>query len=93
MSPLQKYLYELVIKHFGSPREPSKITRISRAKIIREMDYILTQWALDVCCGNQVKAAKLLTLNRNTLKSNMLRNDIKPRKDSVALFMDSLLVK
>ena len=48
-------------------------------RIIQEVERPLIMHALAACKGNQVQAAKLLGLNRNTLRKKLAELDIKAR--------------
>ena len=49
-------------------------------RVINEIEYPLIQIALKACGGNQVKCAKLLGLNRNTLRKKLEQSDISVTK-------------
>ena len=49
-------------------------------RVIKEIEYPLIQIALKACGGNQVKCAKLLGLNRNTLRKKLEQSDISVTK-------------
>jgi DNA-binding protein Fis len=47
-------------------------------KVIDDIERILIEKALERSCGNQITAAKMLGLNRNTLHSKIKRLHIDP---------------
>ncbi len=50
------------------------------ARIVREVERPLIQLSLEATQGNQLRAAALLGLNRNTLRKKIRELDIRPRR-------------
>lgn len=80
-----KDLSELVENHmanyfasFGSELPPDGLYD----RVLRQVEYPLLTAALSATRGNQIKAAQLLGLNRNTLRSRIKNLDIKVIKTS-----------
>lgn len=63
---------------FGSDLPPSGLYE----RVLRQMEIPLLTAALSATRGNQIKAAELLGLNRNTLRSRIKNLDIKVIKSS-----------
>jgi two-component system, NtrC family, nitrogen regulation response regulator GlnG len=47
-------------------------------KMLEAIEKPLIETALEKACGNQIKAAKILGLNRNTLRTKMKKFRINP---------------
>ncbi|MGD1955050.1 MAG: nitrogen regulation protein NR(I) [Sphingomonadales bacterium] len=54
------------------------------SRIVREIERPLLTRTLNACSGNQLKAAKLLGLNRNTLRKKLQDHDMMPTRGSRA---------
>jgi two-component system nitrogen regulation response regulator GlnG len=71
-SAMERYLFELFRGHGDSLPPPGLYHRI-----LRELEYPLISAALAATRGNQIKAAELLGLNRNTLRKKVRDLDIR----------------
>jgi two-component system, NtrC family, nitrogen regulation response regulator GlnG len=69
---MERHLSELFHEHGASLPPPGLYHRI-----LREIEYPLISAALAATRGNQIKAAELLGLNRNTLRKKVRDLDIK----------------
>ncbi len=50
------------------------------ARVLREVELPLLMLALEATDGNQIQAARLLGLNRNTLRKKMCAHGIDPQR-------------
>ena len=71
-SAMERHLSEIFHAHGASLPPPGLYHRI-----LREVEYPLISAALSATRGNQVKAAELLGLNRNTLRKKVRELDIR----------------
>ncbi|VTZ28144.1 DNA-binding transcriptional regulator NtrC (fragment) [Methylocella tundrae] len=71
-SAMERHLSELFRGHGDSLPPPGLYHRI-----LRELEYPLISAALAATRGNQIKAAELLGLNRNTLRKKVRDLDIR----------------
>src|SRR5262249_49164669 len=71
-SAMEQYLGELFHEHGDSLPPPGLYHRV-----LREIEYPLISAALAATKGNQIKAAELLGLNRNTLRKKVRELDIR----------------
>jgi two-component system, NtrC family, nitrogen regulation response regulator GlnG len=69
---MERHLAELFHKHGAGMPPPGLYHRI-----LRELEYPLISAALAATRGNQIKAAELLGLNRNTLRKKVRDLDIR----------------
>ena len=69
---MERHLSELFRSHGDSLPPPGLYHRI-----LRELEYPLISAALAATRGNQIKAAELLGLNRNTLRKKVRDLDIR----------------
>lgn len=60
-------------------KRPGNEGRLYREFILR-VEKPLIEWSLKRAWGNQIKAAKILGLNRNTIRSKIKKLDIDPRR-------------
>ena len=70
-SSVEKHLIRYFESHEGSLPPPGLYNRI-----LREIEYPLISLSLNASKGNQLKAAKLLGINRNTLRKKISELDI-----------------
>jgi two-component system nitrogen regulation response regulator GlnG len=71
-SAMERYLSELFHEHGAGLPPPGLYHRI-----LREIEYPLISAVLAATRGNQIKAAELLGLNRNTLRKKVRDLDIR----------------
>ena len=70
-SSIEKHLIRYFESHEGALPPPGLYNRI-----LREIEYPLISLSLNASKGNQIKAAKLLGMNRNTLRKKISELDI-----------------
>ena len=63
---------------------PTSNVRAARVNILQEMERPLLTICLEATRGNQIKAAELLGLNRNTLRKKLRELDIRARRPGTA---------
>ncbi|MDR1560840.1 MAG: Fis family transcriptional regulator [Holosporaceae bacterium] len=69
---IEKHLERYFALHKGEAIPPGLYERI-----LREVEKIVFETTLRYANGNQLKAAKTLGINRNTLRKKMLNNQLK----------------
>jgi len=92
MTPLQKEMYDLIVKNFGDPQKIRfmKSAGLSRHRFQANMDYALAMWAMELRQNNMCRASIEIGINRNTMR-RILARFTKP-KSPVSEFMDGLRV-
>jgi two-component system nitrogen regulation response regulator GlnG len=74
---MERHLGDLFRSHGDNLPPPGLYHRI-----LRELEYPLIAASLSATRGNQIKAAELLGLNRNTLRKKIRDLDIRPMRTS-----------
>ena len=64
---LTRFLAQHLRNYFAAVDDPLKIQRL-HPQIIEEVERVLIIQCLDIAQGNQLRAARILGLNRNTLR-------------------------
>ena len=72
MGAVERHLADLFAKH-GEDLPPPGLYH----RVLRELEVPLVSAALAATRGNQIKAAEMLGLNRNTLRKKVRELDIK----------------
>jgi len=81
-SPDLNSAVEMLISHFLYEHEPDLPPSGLYQRVMDKVEFPLLTMSLNACAGNQIKAASILGLNRNTLRKKIRQHNIEIIKQS-----------